>query len=171
MKVIMYMAMTPNGYIAKEDDWSEFLDSEAWAEYLETAKSAGNVVMGRRTYEIALGQGEFPFKDCLNVVMTSQKIVNEWPESVTFTNAAPAGVLKMLEKKGFKSVFLAGGGKVNSSFLKEGLVDEIYLDVVPFAFGKGVKLFAESDFEVKLKVLDVKKSADDVVMLHYKVLK
>ena len=77
----------------------------------------------------------------------------------------------MLEEKGFSNVFIAGGGQINSSFVKEGLIDEIYLDVEPLVFGKGIKVFAEADFEFELKLLEVNKLNTDTVQLHYKIIK
>jgi len=68
-------------------------------------------------------------------------------------------------------VVVAGGGKLNASFLKEGLVDEIYLDVEPIAFGKGIKLFDDEDFEVNLELIEVNKISQNEIQLHYKVKK
>ena len=77
----------------------------------------------------------------------------------------------MLEQKGFTFAFLAGGGQLNTSFVKENLIDEIYLDVEPLVFGKGIRVFAEGDFELELELLETKKLNPNTVQLHYKVLK
>ena len=77
----------------------------------------------------------------------------------------------MIEEKGFEKAFLAGGGQLNASFMKEGLVDEIYLDVEPLLFGKGIKLFADADFEYKLELLECKKLNANTLQLHYEILK
>ena len=55
--------------------------------------------------------------------------------------------------------------------MKENLIDENYLDVEPITFGKGIRLFVESDFEAKLKPLETKKFSDSEIQLHYQVLK
>lgn len=57
------------------------------------------------------------------------------------------------------------------AFMKEGLINEIYLDVEPLIFGKGIKLFADSDFEYNLELLEVNKLNENTVQLHYKVIK
>ena len=64
-----------------------------------------------------------------------------------------------------------GGGTLNTSFMAENLIDEIYLDVEPIVFGKGIRLFKENDFEAKLKLLEIKKLSNDEIQLHYQVLK
>lgn len=75
------------------------------------------------------------------------------------------------EQKGFTTAFLAGGGQLNTSFAKEGLIDEIYLDVEPLILGQGIKIFTDADFEFLLELLDFKKLNSNTIQLHYKVIK
>ena len=90
---------------------------------------------------------------------------------IRFVSEKPKEVLKLLEKEGKKRVCICGGAQINSLFMKENLIDEVFLDLEPVFLGKGVKLFADSDFETKLELLEVKKMSDNLVQLHYKVLK
>ena len=165
------MGISANGYIAKENGNSEFTSEEDLKGFYDHSKSAGNIIMGKNTYLEASRQGYFPFPNALNVVMTSDRIKNEWGENVLITDKVPKEVLKILEEKAFRAAFLAGGGKLNSSFLKENLIDEIYFDVEPLIFGKGIKVVADSDIECELGLLGVKKLNEDTVQLHYKVVK
>jgi riboflavin biosynthesis pyrimidine reductase len=68
-----------------------------------------------------------------------------------------------------KSVLLTGGGKLNSSFLRNNLVDEILLNINPVLLGKGIKIFSEDQFEKNLKLVAVKKLSSSIVQLHYKL--
>lgn len=54
-----------------ESDYS-FISDKAWKRYLKTLKKAGVFIMGRRTYEVSLKTGTFPY-DCVNVVMTKKR--------------------------------------------------------------------------------------------------
>jgi len=171
MKVILYMGVTPNGYIAKPDGNSEWTCQEDLDGFYEQSKKAGNIIMGKNTYSYVLKQGFFPFSDALNVVVSHESIKNTWGDNVLILNQSPKEVLLTLENKGFKSAFLAGGGQLNSSFMKENLIDEVYLDVEPLIFGKGIKLFADNDFEYKLELLDFKKLNENTIQLHYKIIK
>ncbi len=83
----------------------------------------------------------------------------------------PKDALAILEKEAFDKALIAGGGTLNASFVVENLVDEIYLDIEPIVFGKGIRLFRETDFEAKLKLLETKKLSDNEIQLHYQVLK
>ncbi len=170
MKVILYMAITPNGYIAKENDDTSFVSKADWKRFKTVVEKVCCTIYGRRTFEAIVRDGEFPL-DCLNVIMTSRKIKNKWQDRAIFTNKSPKEVLQMLKQKGFKTAVLAGGGHLNASFMKENLVDEIFLDVEPTILGRGINLFEGENFEAKLKLLSVKKISKNEVQLHYKVLK
>lgn len=170
MKTILYMATTPNGYIAKENDDTSFVSKDSWESFDELSKKAGNLIIGRRTFEISVQDGTFPYPQRLNVVMTHNKVENKWGENVLFTDKSPREALKILEDRGFETAFIGGGGSINSVFMKEGLIDEIYLDIEPKVFGNGIQLFKPSDFKFDLELVEVKNLRDRTVHLYYKVL-
>lgn len=171
MRTILYMGISVNGYIAKVDGDSEWTSEEDLKGFYEQSKNAGNIIMGRNTYLAASKSGYFPFPDALNIVVSHQQIENKWGDKVLITDKSPKEIRTILEQKGFTTSFLAGGGELNSSFVKERLIDEIYLDVEPLVFGRGIKVFAEADFELGLELLETKKLNQNTVQLHYKVLK
>ena len=168
MKTILYMAITANGIIAGEKDNVSWISQDAWKSYMEIVKSIDCMIIGRRTYEV---MPEEEFKDCDYVVFTSQKNLKKKGPKIRFVSEKPKEVLKLLEEEGKKRVCICGGAQINSLFMKENLIDEVFLDLEPVFLGKGVKLFADSDFETKLELLEVKKMSDNLVQLHYKVLK
>ena len=102
------------------------------------------------------------------VVITSKNMKNT--NSINFVES-PKEASDLLNTKRFKKALLGGGAKVNSSFIKEGLVDEICLDIEPAIFGKGLNLFFPKDFEVKLKLLKINKLSQNSIQLHYKVIR
>ena len=171
IKTILYMGISANGYIAKADGNSEWTSDEDLKGFYEQSKKAGNIIMGKNTYLVASQYGYFPFPDSLNVVVSHEQIKNTWGDNVIVTNESPKEILLMLEQKGFTMAFLAGGGQLNTSFAKEGLIDEIYLDVEPLVLGQGIKIFADSDFEFSLELIDFRKLNSNTIQLHYKVLK
>lgn len=168
MKVILYMAITANGMIAKENDDTSWVTETEWKSYSAAVCLAGCLIVGRRTYYILTKQPEFAeFKDVKLVAVSKEDF--ETLAQNHFVAHSPKEALEIL--KDFKEIVVAGGGILNASFLSENLVDEIYLDVEPIVFGKGIRLFAESDFETKLKLLEVKKLSPNEIQLHYKVLR
>lgn len=169
MKLILYMAMTVNGFVATEEGATDWVSKEDWERFRKVAKETGNVIIGRTTYETMIEEKTFPLPDCLNVVMTREAPKVEPMKNVVFTDKSAEEVLEDLAKEGFESALLAGGGELNGSFMADGLIDEIYLTVSPVAFGEGVKLFGSGFFKRELDLLGVEKVSDSEVQLHYRV--
>jgi dihydrofolate reductase len=170
VKVTIFMAITANGFIAKEDDDTSFISMADWKRFLAKTREVGNCIMGRRTFEICVKEGVFPFKGCLNVVATRRRIKNRWGSNVVFAKS-PEQITKLLKSKGFAEALIGGGGDLNSSFIKKGLASEVVVDVQPKLLGSGIPIFSASDFEADLKLVEVKKLSKNEVRLRYKVLK
>lgn len=170
MKVILYMATTLNGVIAKLDDSADFLTREESASYVSTVKEAGALVIGRRTYGILSQQPEF--QEFLEAKVTIVAVTHsdiELKDPDHKVAHSPSEALEIL--KDSATVILAGGGILNASFLAENLVDEIYIDIEPAILGKGIPLFNGPDFDRSLKLLGTKNLSENEIQLHYEVLK
>ncbi len=167
MKVLLYMAVTPNGLIAKEDDDVSWVSKHSWKSYLDTVKKVGCVIIGRRTYEL-MPETEF-IAGCRYIVFTHNRKLPKKSPDVHFTDKNPKSVLDALENEGIKEVCICGGGKLNGAFMKEKLVDELFLDVEPNVFGVGIPLFGAVRFDAKLELIDVKKLSRNELQLHYRV--
>lgn len=161
------MAISLNGMIAKNNDDTSWISKEEWDSYSLAVRTAGNLVVGYRTYGILTKQPEFSeFKDVKLVVVAHE---NFQTLSSNHTVArSPKEALKLLSD--FKEVIVAGGGALNASFLDENLIDEIYIDVEPIILGRGIPLFRDKDFEHKLKLLGQKKITDNEIQLHYAIV-
>ncbi len=168
MKVILYMAVTINGLVAGENDDTSWVSSEDWNSFIKIAKGIGNVIIGRRTYEIMSGRGELDNFKGLNVVVVANKDLTGLSGFAEVVKS-PKDALEKLKSKGFEKALVGGGGGLNSSFLKEKLIEEIYIDVEPQILGKGVPLFQPNDINQRLKLLEVKKLSKNTVQLHYEV--
>ncbi|MBI3385081.1 dihydrofolate reductase family protein [Candidatus Gottesmanbacteria bacterium] len=171
MKVVLYMAITVNGYIAKEDDDTGFTSDIEWESYRNMARKVGNMIIGQRTYKISLENNSFEDLEKVKVVVVTTKESMKTNNSNHFLVKSPQEALAQLHDLGFETMLVAGGGKLNASFLAENLIDEIYLDIEPTVFGQGIKLFVGKDFTAKLKLLGTKKLSPNELQLHYKVLK
>ncbi len=169
MKVILYMAIAANGMIARENDSTDWVSDESWDNYLSFLNKYKNVVVGHNTYEI-MNTDEF-LDECLYVVMTRKDRAENNKRNVLFINQSPQDILTLLESKGYKEIFVGGGSEINAEFMKAGLVDEVILDVQPTILGKGVPLFDDADFEVKLELVKSKKLNENTLQLHYRVKK
>ncbi len=126
MKTILYMAVTVNGKIAKPNGDSEFTSEEDSKLFVAMCKKVGNAIIGKNTYDYIQSKG-YQQKNILTVVLTHDPtlISKQLPHTI-FTDKSPEGVLAMLKEKGYKEALVCGGGILNSSFLKEDLIDEMY---------------------------------------------
>ena len=171
MKVILYMATSINGLITKWKDDSDWVTKTDWKEFDRLMKECGIMLMGKRTYEI-FGDN-FPCDGAINVVMTRNKklLDQKTLENVIFTKKTPLEVIKMAEEKGLKKLMLIGGMTLNTSFLKDNLVDEIWLSIHPYLIGEGLRIKDKFDCFRKLTRLGVKELDEDLVQIRYKVIK
>ena len=83
--------------------------------------------------------------------------------------------MKILHKKGIKKILLEGGGTINWSFLKYGLVDEMIITISPYVLGgrNSISLVEGDGFKnlqasTKLKLKKVQKVEDELI-IQYKI--
>lgn len=81
---------------------------------------------------------------------------------------------KIAERFGVRTLMLEGGGRINGSMLREGLVDEVSLLVAPVVDGRiGMPAVFDVDGEdiapFRLALESVERRADDVLWLRYRV--
>ena len=171
MKVILYMAQTMNGIIAREDYGEDFLSDENWKVFLALTKETGCFIVGRKTYEEVKKWKNYNFDNIkATKIIISNKSNFNLGEGYLLANS-PRDALRKASELGFKKVILTGGGKINTAFMKERLVDEIIVNIEPFVLGKGIKIFSEEDFENKLNLIDTKVLKSGIVQIHYKIIK
>lgn len=167
MKVILLMAMTADGMIAKNSmqpvDWTGKADKHY---FVRVTKEAGVMIMGSKTFD-TIGK-VLPGRK--NIVMTRDKKRQSKDPDLIFTDQTPGQILTDLTLQGFTSVALIGGSVVNTLFIKEHLIDEIYVTIVPLFFGKGLTLFSET-LDIRLELMDVQKISKTHVLFKYRVIK
>lgn len=159
------MALTADGKIAKTSDhfpdWTSKEDKKLFA---EISKKHGAVMIGEKTFATFPS----PLKDRLNVVFTLKKNPPETP-GVKWVSGEVEPVLLELEKMGYSSALLGGGAFLNTLFLEKKLISEIILTIEPKIFGAGLGLF-NGDFNINLKLLEIKRINDNALMIRYKVI-
>lgn len=167
MKVILYMAISANGMIAKENDNTSWISEIEWNSYSLAVRRAGCLIVGRRTYHILTKQPEFVKLKDIKLVVVSKEIFPLVAENHQIASSPNEAIEKL---KDFEEIIVAGGGILNTSFIESNLVDEIYLDIEPIIFGKGIKIFNDGNFERKLELLGIKKLSSNEIQIHYKLV-
>lgn len=172
MKVIQYLATSVNGHITVGSDGTDWVTPKTIEDFGKLNLECGVVVMGKRTYEMF--GNDFPQKDCLNIVITKDaELLKKEMEGAFFTDKNPNGIIQIAEEKGFKKLFVVGGTKTNTAFLKENLIDEIWINIHPIIIGHGKYLFDEVP-EISIKELELFESnpfEGGQILLKYKIKK
>ncbi len=171
--ITIEMACSINGLIATEDGNEDFLLYRGWEIMLEFLKGQDVLIWGRKTWENILTWGDDYLKDLqdINIIILSEtsKKANEF-SNVTYCNSIE-NCLEVCKKLKYEKLFISGGATINNAFMEKGIVDNIILNYNPFVLNKGIPLFKGNYFENKLKLEKVVKEEDDIVQVHYSVLK
>lgn len=163
------MAITADGKIAKTADhfanWTSGADKKM---FVEKTKSAGVIIMGLTTYQ-TIGR---PLPGRLNIVLTPEPEKEQnIPESLEYTSQTPEEILKNLGIRGYKEAIIGGGATINGLFLKNNLIDEIWLTLEPKIFGEGIGLFRGADVNLNLELIETVQLDKNVIQLKYRVIK
>src|SRR5574339_1305119 len=154
MKVILYMAMSVNGIIARENNEEDFLSHQSWISMLELCKETGTLIWGRKTQEVVKTWDKKYLEEIQSIrkiiVSTEKNLPLE--EGFTVVNS-PKEALERLQNEGFETALVVGGSTLNSSFAKEGLIDEVILNIDPVIVGKGIPLFKSENFDLNLSLV------------------
>ena len=174
-KVVIYIAASANGFIAKEDGDVGWLDEIPHPEnedygYTKFYDSIDTTLMGNNTYREVLGfDVPFPYKDKKNYVFTKDESLTK-DDNVEYVSGDIAAFVKELKSEPGKDIWLVGGGLVNSLLTNSGLVDELILHLMPYAFGKGIPIFAADLEDTPLLLTDSQVYSSGVVELKYRFL-
>ena len=173
--VIVHIATSADGYIARPDDDLEWLTSRPAPKgfYGMNAfmKTIDTTLMGRKTYEMSLRLGaKFDSKD-RSIVFSRHAPPSDAPSGVEFVSDAIGPFVSRLRERPGKDIWLMGGGELIASFLDEDAIDEFVVSVVPVFIGDGIPLIARRHRHVPLELNSVERFDDGLVQLHYHVQK
>lgn len=167
---ILQVATSLDGYIARLDGSIDWLPvPEEGGEdygYLKFYNSIEALVMGSTTYEQILGFEDWPYPGKLAYVLTSRNLSTTRTD-VCFVKGGVEEVIEDVKQKGYKRVWLVGGGKVASSFMEKGLVTEYIIGVIPIILGTGISLY-QSVPEQNLDLIETNTYSSGVVGLRYR---
>jgi dihydrofolate reductase len=169
--VILYIATSLDGYIAKPDNDLSFLsivqrEGQDYG-YSEFVKSVDTVILGRKTYDWVMTQvAEFPHadKNAYVITRTARPAVGK---TNFYTGNLKDLVLRLKDGKG-KNIFIDGGAEIVNELLKEKLIDEFIISIIPVLVGGGTKLFKDGRPEQELQLISTKQFDTGLAQLHYK---
>ncbi|MBO3442976.1 dihydrofolate reductase family protein [Clostridium sp. CCUG 7971] len=171
-KVILYIAMSLDGYIARKNgdiDWLCGDGSEPDSDfgYKDFYEGIDTVILGKTTYDQVVNElsvGVWPYEGIDSFVFTSKDIENN--KDVKFIKEDICAFINNLKKREGKDIWIVGGAELVRHLTEVNLIDEYIITVIPTILGEGISLFKEGSKELKLKLRE-SKVYNGAVMINY----
>lgn len=151
-KLILYIAMSIDGYIAKKDDNLDFLSmvevpNEDYG-YADHLQNIDTIIWGRKTFDkvISFGKG-IPNKDKKIFVISRSKQGKD--ENAEYANNLIDLVTTLKQQEG-KDIYCDGGAEIVYELLHHRLIDRIIISIIPHLLGDGIRLFKDNNIEQQL---------------------
>ncbi|MBV6634887.1 MAG: dihydrofolate reductase [Mameliella sp.] len=174
----VFIAMSLDGYIAREDDSLDWLtpyhapdEDHGFDAFMA---SVDGLVMGSGTFRTVLGfGGDWPYAKpaiVLSHSLTRDDIPDALRTRVTLSRETPTALMSRLDAEGWQRVYVDGGAVIRS-FLQDGLIADMEITLVPVLIGRGRKLFGEMDLatDLRLDQLRVRRFSSGLVLTRYAV--
>ena len=171
-KVTFGVANSLDNYIARKDQEVDWLiwDEEAKFVMTDFWRSIDTVLMGRKTYEVALsrggGGGDYPG---VKTYVFSRTMKESAEKDVEIISQNAAEFVRNLKNRDGKDILMMGGGEFGKSLFEAGLIDEIGFNIHPVLLGSGIPLFLEMKRQIDLELLDCKSFKNGCVLVSYRV--
>jgi len=164
-------AVSLDGFIARADHSTDWL---RWSDEVATLsnalwKTVDTVVMGRKTYEVAVRAGTTAYPGVANYVCSGTLARASHPAVEIVTEEA-ARFVDRLKRRAGKGICVMGGGELGTALLAAGVVDRVGLNVHPVLLGSGIPLFHPIAASVQLELEQATPLPGGCVYLLYTVL-
>jgi dihydrofolate reductase len=172
-KITFGCANSLDNFIARPDgsvDWLMWSDevmpimNEYWAK-------VDTVLMGRKTYEIALKQSKGkknPYPNIKSYVFSKTWAAKKEKDVEIVTTDAVEFVKNLKEQDG-KEICLMGGGDFAKTLFEAKLIDEIGFNIHPVLLGAGIPLFLDMKEQINLELIENKTLKNGCLVVTYHV--
>lgn len=161
-KIILFIAMSLDGYIADTDggvDWlsGQTPDADDMVSYYEFIRDIDTVIMGAKTYHqitAELSPDDWIYHGLTSYVITHHPVQST--DEIKFTDENPSQLVKRLKALDGKGIWICGGATIAGRLIKDDLINKYYISVIPTILGGGIRLFDTAEKELKLKLIESK---------------
>jgi dihydrofolate reductase len=169
-KVILFIAMSLDGFIAKPDGDISFLsqveqEGEDYG-YSAFIESVDTIILGRKTYDKIRSMGiERPYGD--RKVFVLSRNPHPKTDNITFYSGSLTDLIFKLKSQTGKHIYCDGGAETIHQLLHYNLIDEMIVSIIPVLLGDGIRLFGSAFQELKLQLVKSTAFEKGLVQLHY----
>jgi dihydrofolate reductase len=160
-KICLFIAASLDGFIAKPNDDLSFLklvekEGEDYG-YGEFTDTIDTLIVGRKTYdyvlkEIGLSHYDNGQRDVYVITRTPRAGIGR----TTFYTGSLTKLVKRLRSEKGKDIYCDGGAEVINELLKQDLIDEFIISIIPVLLGNGTRLFKDGRPEQRLELITAK---------------
>lgn len=176
-KIFLYIATSLDGYIADINgniDWlTKFnFNNEIQIFYDKFYSNISTVIMGNKTYQQIINElspNFWPYEEKDTFVFTTNITKNNNKNNIFFLNKDIIKEVNKIKQNSKKDIWVVGGSEIVNFLLKENLIDEIIITIIPTLLGNGIPLFKSNN--KNLILTNCNNMGDNIVMLQYKVEK
>jgi dihydrofolate reductase len=169
MRCSVFIATSLDGFIARTDGGIDWLATVGRPDedygYQKFRDSIDVLVIGRKTYETALGFDEWPYAGKRCIVLTHRSPAPKYAEE--FFDGPPAALVARLAAQNARRVYVDGGSVIRQ-FLAAGLIDDLTVSIIPILLGDGIRLFGDTSRDVPLTLLVSQAFPSGLVQVSYR---
>ena len=157
-ETILFIAMSLDGYLADQRGGVGWLDGLEGGQrgYQDLLEQVDTVVMGWNTYHqivTQLSPNDWPYAGLESYVVTHRNCPDRG--QVRFTGD-PCALVEGLKQGSGKDIWICGGANLAGQLLQAGLVDRLWISVVPVLLGRGTPLFGPEGVRTPLRLLQTR---------------
>ncbi len=169
--ISVYIAVSLDGYIAREDGSLDWLDrvggfNEDYG-FQGMLGSIDAVILGRKTYEVASTVPD-PYPGKRVIVLSNH--LSFIKQGAELYSGDLDDLLLKLGREGIKHVWVDGGLTI-SQFLASQKVDTVTLSIIPVILGSGIPLFNVLGKEIPCRLISSQSYSSGLVQLNYEIIK
>jgi dihydrofolate reductase len=175
-KIVAGLLMSLDGVVESPENWAfQYFSEEMTAAIDEGIAQADALLLGRRTYlEFAAiwpGQGsDVPMSKFLNeshkYVVSTRLDTLEWGPASLISGDVRDELTRLKEQPGL-NIQIPGSPTLVRSLLRDGLLDELTLNICPIVVGPGLTLFEDIKDQIRLNVVQSAIFSNGVVNVTY----
>jgi dihydrofolate reductase len=175
MKTTVFVGVSVDGFLARANGGLDFLDAagsepHGYEEFIATVDA---IVIGRRTFEVVMGFGTWPYGEKRVVVLSSQPLdlsaASARGGRVEQMSGPPSDIATRLSAEGVRHAYVDGGVTIQG-FLGAGLIQRLVISRVPVLIGSGIPLFGALARDVSLRHVATKAFQGGLVQSEYEVI-
>jgi len=175
MQIVLYIASSLDGYIARPDgsiDWLTSIPPSKDGDYgySELLAEIDSLIMGRKTYDdlIRFDMG-WPYTDYRTYVVTTNALTTINSPNTQLIHGDINKAVEKIRSDSGKNIWLVGGSELVTYFLNHRLIDKITLSTIPVLLGSGVPLFTKIQGEFYLQLMESKSYETGVINATYSI--